>query len=265
MTRKVTVGLVKVLAEWGKPERTLQLLEEVTRGLERAGLDILVTPECFLDGYMVRKEKRWTRSRLAACAVSGPEHPWIRRAAAVAQRLRSYLIFGATERGPDRKFRNVAYLVDRKGRHAGTYHKVQAERPYEPGNDLPVFSTDFGTIGIVICADRRWPENIRCERLKGAELVLNPTWGWYGESNTIIMRTRAHENGIPVCFAHPLQSLICLPDGEVGAVLESNQPGVLVHEIDLKGNVPAKRTPNPASSHPIQNRRPELYGPICEH
>jgi len=87
----------------------------------------------------------------------------------------------------------------------------------------------------------------RVLRLKGAEIILNLTWGFYGEHNTAIMRTRAYENGIPVCFAHPRQSLICLPDNSVGAVLESNRPAVLVHEIDLKDNVPLKRSRDRAS------------------
>ena len=263
-SRKVTVGLVKAVAAWGEPDSNLRLLETVTAGLDAAGLDVLVTPECFLDGYMIREKQKWTRRKLASCAVSGPEDERICRAAEVAERLRCYMVFGATQRGADRKFRNVAYLIDRKGRHVGAYSKVQASRPYTPGDDLPVFATDFAKVGIQICADRRWPENMRCLRLRGAELILLPTWGWMGEGNTAIVRTRAYENGIPVCFVHPQQSLVCLPDGSVGAVLESNRPGVLVHRIDLAQNVRAKNTLDKADSHPVQNRRPDLYGPISE-
>ena len=262
-SRRVNVALVKVLADWGRPERNLELLENVTQGLESAKLDVMVTPECFLDGYMVRQKKKCTKARLRACSVSGPDDPHVRRAARVAGRLACYLVFGATERGPGGSLHNVAYVIDRAGGHVGTYRKIHVNRPYEPGNALPVFATDFGTVGILICADRRWPENARVLRLKGAELILNPTWGWHGEGNTAIVRTRAYENGIPVCFAHPCQSLICMPDGAVGAVLESNCPGVLVHRLDLKHNVPAKETPDKADSHPAQNRRPDLYGPLC--
>ena len=263
-SRKVTVGLVKVLAEWARPKRNLRHLEAVTEGLASAKLDILVTPECFLDGYMIRERQKCTRAKLRACSVSGPDDPLIRRAAGVGERLGCYMVFGATERGRNRSLHNVAYLFDRAGGHVGTYQKVHANRPYKRGDELPVFSTDFGTVGIIICADRRWPENIRVLRLKGAEIILNPTWGFYGEDNTAIMRTRAYENGIPVCFTHPSQSLICLPDNRVGAVLESNRPGVLVHEVDLSDNVSARKTPDRASSHPMQNRLPDLYGPICD-
>jgi predicted amidohydrolase len=47
-SRKVRVGLVKVLAEWAKPTGNLKLLEDLTKGLASAKLDVLVTPECFL-------------------------------------------------------------------------------------------------------------------------------------------------------------------------------------------------------------------------
>jgi len=66
-SRKVSVGLVKILAEWAKPERNLRLLEDVTKGLASAKLDVLVTPECFLDGYMIHEQKKWTRAN-ASCA-----------------------------------------------------------------------------------------------------------------------------------------------------------------------------------------------------
>ena len=53
---------------------------------------------------------------------------------------------------------NTAVLIDRAGNLAGKYRKVQL--PYEeieggltPGSDYPVFQTDFGTVGLMICYD----------------------------------------------------------------------------------------------------------------
>lgn len=262
--RMVRVALIKAESEWGNPKGNIRLLEQMARPLEKSGIDVVVTPECFLDGYMMREKKRCTREKLAACAVTGPRSATVRRAARLAALLRSYLVFGALEKDAQGVLRNAAYLLGRNGEHVGTYYKVQSEEFCEPGKDLPIFETDFGLVGLMICADRRWPENVRVLRLKGAELILNPTWGWYGEGNTCIMQTRAYENGVPVCFTHPKQSLICLPDGTVGAVFESNRPGVLIHDLDLSANPKPRVTKEKAGSHPIQNRRPELYGAIVE-
>jgi len=262
--RIVRAALIKAQSAWGDVKGNIRLLEGLCEGLTDSKIDVVITPECFLDGYMVREKKRCTRRKLATCTVSGWKDPMVKRAARLAAGLSSYVVFGASERDAAGVIRNAAYLIGRKGEPVGVYYKTHPCGFYVPGDDLAVFETDFGVVGIVICADRRWPENIRVMRLAGAEIILNPTWGLYGDLNTAIMRTRAYENGIPVCFAHPDQSLVCLPDGEIGAALESNVPGVLVHDIDLGKNPKAGTNKDKAASHPVRNRRPELYGKIVE-
>ena len=261
---RVRVALVKAESEWGDVKGNVALLEHLARPLVDRGIDVLVTPECFLDGYMVRDKERVTARKLRARCVTGPADPVVRRVGRLARRLRSYLVLGASEKDARGVVRNAAYLIGRDGNVVGTYYKIHTCDLYEPGNALPVFETDFGTVGIVICADRRWPENIRCMALAGARLVLNPTWGFKGELNTAIVRVRAYENAIPVCFAHPTQSLVCDGKGDVVALLESSEPGVLVHDLDLAWRPPTPAVPDRAWSHPATFRRPDLYGPICD-
>lgn len=261
--RVVKVGMIKAEAVWADPRGNMRLLDTLALPLAGEKLDFLVTPECFVDGYMVREEKKCTRKKLKECSVTGPRHPLMKRASGLAAKLKCNLVIGASERDRCGAIRNAAYIFDRRGKHVGTYYKIQAGQLYEPGHELSVFRTDVAIVGIVICADRRWPENIRCLRLEGAEIILNPTWGVSGDLNTAIMRTRAHENDVPICFAHPRQSLICSADGNVDAFLESNQPGVLVHEVTL-AETRIGRTKDRSSSRPIQNRRPELYNKLVE-
>ena len=262
--RIIRVAMIKAESKWANLKANVRLLEKLAEPLKDSQIDVLITPECFLDGYMVRKRKKCTRAKLRACSVTGADDPIIRRVARLAALLKCYVVVGASEKGDKGAIRNVAYLLGRKGGHVGSYYKTQVCEFYKAGGELPVFKTDFGTVGILICADRRWPENMRCLRLKGAEIVLNPTWGFYGDGNTAIVRTRAYENGVPLCFTHVNQSLICLGDNTIGAILESNQPSVLVHDIDLGNNPKVKNTTNAAGSHPLQNRRPALYGIISK-
>ena len=77
---------------------------------------------------------------------------------------------------------NVAALYDRQGKIQDVYKKVQlpdaeAEQGAVPGNSLPVFTTDFGNIGILICWDYAFPEISRILALKGAEILFCPIWG----------------------------------------------------------------------------------------
>jgi len=256
--------MVEAESKWGDVKANLKLLETLSVPLAGKRIDVLITPECVLDGYMVRKPKECSARKLSACSVSGWEDQAIRRVRRLAARLRCYVVVGASEKTSRSVIRNAAYLMDRRGRPVGTYYKTHPAVFYTPGDSLPVFETDFGCVGIVICADRRWPENIRCLRLKGAEIILNPTWGMRGDLNTAIMRTRAYENGIPVCFAHPHEALICGADGDVAAVSRSNVPSVLIHDLDLALNIRPRRTKHVAKGPPIRNRRPELYEEIVK-
>lgn len=262
-SRLVRVALVKACGEWGDRDANIKLFERLAGSVGSRKVDVLVSPECFLDGYMIRERKRCTPNKLARRCVSGTDDPFIRRVGRLARKLKCHIVFGASERNAKGVTRNAAYLLGRDGEHIGTFYKVQPSRfYYTPGPNLPVFKTDFGMVGLLICADRRWPENARCLRLKGAEIILNPTWGMFRSLNNSIMQVRAYENGLPICLAHPEQSLICLPDGSIAAILESNVPDVLVHDIDLSKNIKPVKKRDMAGSAPIQNRRPELYGDI---
>src|SRR5687767_7912787 len=93
---------------------------------------------------------------------------------------------------------NTALLIDRAGEIIGKYRKTHVQsggdwKFYAPGEDLPVFETPWGTVGIMICYDRQFPEVPRTLMQRGARLVLNPSWGMFGELNETMMRTRAYE------------------------------------------------------------------------
>ena len=133
------------------------------------------------------------------------------------------------------KYYNTAILFGSDGQEIGRYHKSHLyvhDLNYEPGNDFPVYDTPWGKIGMLICADRRWPEAARSLRVRGAEMILIPTYGMRHETNTMWMRTRAYENECFLAFCHPNVSYICNPEGDIDAWLESNVPGLLVHDID---------------------------------
>lgn len=220
------------------------------------GIQLVVTPECFLDGY-VTPAKDWTPERFAAIAQDAATSVYIKRLREMAARYKIYIIFGLTEnRGG--KFYNTALLVDRAGNIAGRYSKTHLQNHdlrYAPGDDLPVFDTPWGKAGILICADRRWPETARVLRLKGARIVLIPSYGMWGLDNEWWMRTRAYENENFLAFAHPQVAFVADPNGAIAARLQSNVAGMLVCDVDLS-RVSDKRH--------IKDRRPELYGEIVK-
>ena len=84
---------------------------------------------------------------------------------------------------------------------------------YTPGKNLHAYESDFGSFGVMICADRRWPETARTLTLQGARVIFNPTYGMHDDLNLCMMKTRSYENGIFIVFTHPGQSLITDPKG----------------------------------------------------
>jgi predicted amidohydrolase len=92
---------------------------------------------------------------------------------------------------------NTAPLYNRDGALLGTYEKNQLFDPEEdegatPGCGFPVFETDFGRVGIIICYDSWFPETTRLLAYKGAELVLFPNAGYFVD----LMPARAADNGV---------------------------------------------------------------------
>ena len=61
-----------------------------------------------------------------------------------------------------------------------------------PGNEFPVFRTDFGTVGMMICYDVFFPEPARQLAMRGAEIILLPIWG----GDETLAKARAIENQI---------------------------------------------------------------------
>ncbi|MFC1563140.1 carbon-nitrogen hydrolase family protein [candidate division KSB1 bacterium] len=76
---------------------------------------------------------------------------------------------------------NTAVLIARDGSLAGEYYKIhptenEMKKGVTPGPVTPpVFETDFGKIGILICFDSNWPDKWRALKDSGVEIVFWPS------------------------------------------------------------------------------------------
>jgi predicted amidohydrolase len=80
---------------------------------------------------------------------------------------------------------HTAVLVQPDGKLAGTYRQCHLDPAYSwatAGNDLPVFDTAIGRIGLLLCEDARFPEAGGVLAVRRADLIAIPTnWdGGYG-------------------------------------------------------------------------------------
>ncbi len=166
--------------------------------------------------------------------------PTTARLAEVARRHSTYVAFSLLERdGPD--IFNTGVLIDRRGSLVGTYRKAQL--PQEevtvgeaPGDAFPVFETDFGKVGLMICHDTSFPEPARELSRGGAELILVPIAG----GRTPLVRARAIENGVWLATSgYDYDSEIVDPQGTVlASVPHDTAPGAAVADIDFNRTFP---------------------------
>jgi predicted amidohydrolase len=177
----------------------------------------VITTECFLDGYAIR-DKSIPIDQWRALGERIPGGAYLERLQNLADELNIYLVAGMLE-GEGLTTYNSAVLIDPDGKLVGRYRKQHMGHELvrnTPGQDSPVFDTPFGKVGLMICADRRYPETIRKLGEAGAELMLCPSGGMWGpKKNDHHLQARSRENDVPIVFVHPIEFLVTGPDGTI--------------------------------------------------
>ena len=141
--------------------------------------------------------------------------PTTERLGTKARQHHMYIVAGVYEREGDVLY-NTAVLIDRQGKVAGKYRKVylpreEIEGGLTPGNIYPVFETDFGRIGMMICWDSQYADPARALAVQGAEIIFLPIWGGY----STLMQARALENHVYLVTAgYDCETAIYNPLGE---------------------------------------------------
>ena len=166
---RLKISAVQAAPVVGNKEENLRIIEEYT---VREKAELIIFPELFLTGYLCKDEL----PRLGITL-----HGWeIKRLEDISRSTGSYIIVGApvtTERG---ELFNSALLIGPEG-YIGRYDKFHLPNflPFEEsiffteGKKIPVFDTDIGRIGMLICYDIFFPEVVQALSLQGAQIVVN--------------------------------------------------------------------------------------------
>ncbi len=253
-------------------------LERIRRGLaEAAGRDarLVVFPECALTGYCFQsKDEAWAHAQ----TLPGPASDTL---AGDCARLGVFAAVGLLERDGERMF-NSCLLVGPGGLVAG-YRKVHL-----PCLGVDCFTTpgdrafavhDLGglRLGINICYDGSFPESSRVLALLGADLVVLPTNWPTGAAPVIKLgEARALENHIWYAAVNRVgeergfrfigRSRVIDPDGEVLAEAKGEGEEIVLAEIDPERarHKRVVKIPGVYEVDRVGDRRPEMYGPLCE-
>jgi predicted amidohydrolase len=205
--------------------------------------DLLLFPECFLQGYLVTAEHVHGLAMELGSPAFGAV---LARLAAV----RPMLVFGMIERDGD-KVHNTAVVVA-GGRVVGRYRKTfrtEAEQIFAPGTDYPVFDCGGLRFGLNICYDMRFPQAAAGVAAGGAAVLLGPAqnmmrrekaYRWQDRHNEI-RAERARETGLWLISADVTgergtthlglgPTAVLDPAGRVVAQVPAGTVGMVVHE-----------------------------------
>jgi beta-ureidopropionase len=143
-----------------------------------------------------------------------------------------------------------AAVIDADGSLKGIYHRVHGnssekvnETWLDLGDDLPVYETEAGTIGIMLGHDRHFPEQSRILGVNGADVICVPSGAYGDHHDTWELELRAHTvaHGLFVVGANRTgsagdldffgESMIIDPRGQISGELGSDD-GLLTETVD---------------------------------
>jgi len=203
---------------------------------------------------------------------AGPLQDFLRE---TALRRKVWLVGGSIplEASVPDKVRNSCLVFDDTGRRVARYDKIHLfgfkrgdedyneSRSIEPGDDIVVFESPFGRVGLSICYDLRFPELYRA--MGAVDLLVVPAAFTHttGQAHwELLLRARAVENLCYVLAAaqggtHPSgrrtwgDSMVVDPWGTVLERLPEG-PGVVAAEIDA-ARIAELRASLPALQHRV--------------
>ena len=137
----IRVAQIKIYPQKGDLEANHQKLMDILKNIEKSEhVDVVVTPEGFLDGY-VSTEKSVTKEDMVKYAIDPLASEYTRAASDWAGRNKAWLIYGCARKTTEGVY-NTALIYNRSSLLVGMYDKLHLQEhdlKYAPGKHLDVY------------------------------------------------------------------------------------------------------------------------------
>ena len=243
----------------------------IREAVREENADLVVLPEIFNGPYDVA---------VMQDSAEDEDGPTCRMLSTLAKELGIIIIGGSIAEKSGDNLYNTSFTFNEEGIRLGRHRKLhlydvdipggisfQESAVVMPGNEITVFDTSVGRLGIAICYDIRFPELIRLMVLQGAEIIIIPA-----AFNTITgpdhwhetIKIRAVDNQVYMVAASPARnhastyhafghSKIVDPWGTVMAEIDEKE-GIISAKLDPE-RLKKVRMELPLLKH----RREDLY------
>jgi len=214
---------------------------------------VIVFPEDFITGPLN-----------GAQAHADYEGRYVQHFQQLARRYAIDIVPGSIIEGDENGLYNTAYYIDSAGTIKGRYRKVNLwlpERSYiTAGQEIAVFDTAYGRVGLIICWDLMFPETFRAMLKERVEIVLCPSFWCFEDAGegmkyeaqaevklvNALCVARAFENNVVVVYANAAgsqsydgaeehligRSQITVPFKGALKLLDHNREEMFIQEVD---------------------------------
>jgi omega-amidase len=249
MVQEFRLALCQILTE-EKKQDTLDKAERMIREAAESGARVVALPEMFACPYSHPFFRPFAETE---------DGPTVRRMAYWAKEYSIILIGGSIPELDGDRLYNTSFIFDEDGNRIAKHRKdhmfdislsdgtyFRESDSFSRGNDICVFDTSCGRMGVAICFDVRFPELIRAMALQGAQLVVLPAQFTVSTGKAhweTTMRARAVDNEIFFaavsaarntqkgyrCWGH---SLVAGPFGDIRAQADETEQ-ILYTDVNL--------------------------------
>lgn len=252
---KFKIAVVQFKINQYQPEKNLQKMEDFIKKASGKA-EVIIFPEDFLSGGLNDDE---------IVKLADSEGKYKKIFQDLAKKYKIDIVAGSIiEKNNIGNF-NVCYYIDSKGNIRGRYKKINLwlteRKRIVPGNEISVFNTKFGKVGLAICWDLIFPEIFRRMAKKGANIIFCPSL-WYKSEKfppyakhnpkaeidhvNALCKARAIENNVIFIYANAVgqlktsggnldegigQSQITVPIKGVLQKLDNNE-SMFIQEVD---------------------------------
>lgn len=253
-------------------EKNLQTARAYLQQARVSGAELAVLPEMFCCLY--------TNAAFVENAEPVGGSVWTAMAEA-AKENRLWLVAGSIPEQDGDRIYNTSFVFDPEGRQVARHRKVHLfdidvkggqrfmeSETFTAGDDVTVFDTPFGRLGLCVCFDMRFPELARAMTLRGAQAIVVPaafnmtTGPMHWE---LMFRQRAVDNQLYTLGVAPARdvhgpyvsygnTIACSPWGKVLCRADA-APEMLLVDLDFAENE-AVRDQLPL----LSARRTDIYG-----
>ena len=258
---KLTISLAQMNIKLGDVRKNLNTMQQLAVEAGRRGSHLLVLTELWSTGYALDQSKE-----LANTLNTG----MFTQVTTIAQQNKLSIVGSILEKRGVEVTNSAAFFAP-NGRMMGVYRKIHLfrlmdeDKWLQPGSAPLTIDLPWGTTGIAICYDLRFPELFRQYAVDGAKMIIIPA-EWPAarvEHWRTLLQARAIENQCYIVATNAVEetgdtvfgghSMIVDPWGKI--VIEGGDSAMLLTaeiELDLVDEV-RQRIPV------FDDRRPDLY------